>query len=69
MITSKNFILYLLLAVVPAIFINQLLIKIIHPRRSFKHFLLYIVALLAAAFLYTLLLTWILLRFVWPLKQ
>lgn len=69
MVSYKNFILYLLLAIIPAIFINQFLLNTVQPKRSAKRLILYIISLLAVTFGYTLLTGWILLRFVWPLKQ
>lgn len=69
MISYKNFIVYLLLAIIPAIFINQLLLKTLQPKKSFRHLILYIIILLTITFGYTVLMAWFLLRFVWPLKQ
>jgi hypothetical protein len=61
-------ILYLLFSIVPAWFINQYLLKWIQPKRSMKHFLIYVLSLLAIAFLYTFLISWILFKYVWPVK-
>lgn len=65
---STNFILILLLAAVPAYIFNKYLLKWIQPKRSMKHFLLYVVSVLATAFLYTFLVCWILFKYVWPVK-
>jgi hypothetical protein len=69
MVSYKNFVLYLLLAIIPAIFLNEFLLNKIQPKKSAKRLILYIAALLAVTFGYTVLTGWILLRFVWPLKQ
>lgn len=69
MISYKNFVLYILLALIPAIFINQFLFRTIQPRKSGKRLLIYIIILLAVTFAYTLIAGLIVFRFVWPLKQ
>jgi hypothetical protein len=69
MISYKNFIFYLLLAIIPAVFINQFLLKTVQPKKSFRQLIVYIVLLLAITLGYTIFVGWILLRFVWPLKQ
>ncbi|HET9280244.1 MAG TPA: hypothetical protein VFN95_18750 [Flavitalea sp.] len=69
MLSSKDFILYLLLAIIPAVFINQFLLTRIQPKKSFRQFIIYFFLLLAITLGYTILVGWILLRFVWPLKQ
>jgi hypothetical protein len=61
-------ILYLLISVLPAWIINQYLLKWIQPKRSMKYFLLYILSVLAIAFLYTFIVCWILFKYVWPVK-
>lgn len=69
MISHKDLIFYLLLAIVPAVFINQLLVKAVQPKKSFRQLIIYILLLLVISLVYTILVTWILLRFVWRLKQ
>jgi hypothetical protein len=69
MISHKDLIFYLLLAIIPAVFINQFLLKFVKPKKSFRQLMVYILLLLVISLAYTIVVTWILLRFVWPLKQ
>jgi hypothetical protein len=69
MLSYKDLIFYLLLAMIPAIFINQFLLKTIQPKISVKRLLIYIIVLLVVTFVYTFLAGWMLLRFVWPHRQ
>ncbi len=69
MISHKDLIFYLLLAIIPAVFINQFLLKFVKPQKSFRQLMVYILLLLVISLAYTIVVTWILLRFVWPLKQ
>ena len=65
MYSRENFVLYVLLALVPAAFMNQYLLKKVQPKKSLARFGLFIMLLLAFAFVYTTLVAFILLRFVW----
>ena len=69
MISHKDLVFYLLLAIIPAVFINQFLLKFVKPKKSFRQLMVYILLLLVISLAYTIVVTWILLRFVWPLKQ
>ena len=44
---------FILLSLVPAYYINVWLQRVIQPRRSFGHFMLYLVVSLALVFAYT----------------
>ena len=48
---------------IPAWLINKWLLKAIRPRESFRKFLLYVLAALALAFVYTFIWVFILLKF------
>lgn len=56
------------MAALPAWVMNRYLMKWLQPRQSFKRFLIYLLAVLAAAFLYTFIVSWILLKYVWTVK-
>jgi len=57
-----------LIAVIPAYFFNRWLMVKIQPRLSFSRFLLFLICILALAFAYTTAISFILFRFVWPVK-
>jgi hypothetical protein len=65
---NPQLVFYLLVAALPAWLMNRYLLKWLQPRRSFKHFLLYLLAVLSVAFLYTFIITWVLLKYVWTVK-
>ena len=56
---------FILLSLIPAYYINRWLQKVLQPRRSLAHFLLYLLAALALVFLYTFLLVTII-SFMFP---
>ncbi|WP_148661147.1 hypothetical protein [Flavisolibacter tropicus] len=49
----------ILLALIPAFYVNRWLQQIIQPRRSFVQLMLYILTCFAFVFVYTFLLVWI----------
>jgi hypothetical protein len=49
----------ILLALIPAYYLNRWLQQLIQPRRSFGQLILYILACFAFVFVYTFLLVWI----------
>jgi len=65
---NPNFILFLLVAVIPAYYMNRYLIKLVQPRQSFLRFVLFLAAILGAAFLYTFAISWVLVKFIWPVR-
>jgi len=65
MLFQPRILFWILVAVIPAYFINKWLLKIIRPRESFPKFFLYLLVNLAIAFLYTWLVVFILLKFIW----
>lgn len=65
---NPNFILFLLVAVLPAYYTNRYLMKLVQPRRSFLRFILFLVIILGAAFLYTFAICWVLVKFIWPVR-
>lgn len=62
-------ILFVFLVVIPMYYINKLLLSTIQPRRSFGRFLLYMVSVLALAFVYTVIFAWLLLKLVYVQPQ
>jgi len=60
----KGFIIVLLifLSLLPAWYINKWLQKIIQPRKSFALFLLYMLSVFALVFVYTFLVTYVILK-------
>jgi hypothetical protein len=46
---------FILLSLLPVYYVNKWLQKVIQPRRSFGHFMLYLVACLVLVFAYTFL--------------
>lgn len=65
---TPEFIFYLLAAAIPAYIMNRYLMKWIKPRQSFGRFMLYLLAVLGVAFLYTLLVCLFLVKYVWPVR-
>jgi len=63
-----NVVLYLLIAAIPVYFTNRALMKWVQPRQSFGRFAIYLVAMLAIAFGYPLLIGWIYFKYVWAVK-
>jgi hypothetical protein len=68
MLPNTQIIFYLIMAALPAWVMNRYLMKWLQPRRSIKRFLVYLLAVLAAAFLYTFIVSWILVKYVWAVK-
>ena len=64
----RTLIFFGLIAVIPAFFFNRWLMVKIQPRLSFGRFLLFLICILAMAFAYTAAISFILFRFVWPVK-
>lgn len=60
--------LFVILVVIPAYFINRWMVKVTQPRASFKGLLSYILLSLVMAFAYTAVFIWILLR-IYPLPK
>jgi hypothetical protein len=65
MLPTRMILFLIVIVGIPAYFINRLLMKTIRPKESFPRFLLYLLASLAIAFLYTWLGVFILLKFIW----
>jgi hypothetical protein len=65
MLFNNQFIFYLLVAALPAWLMNRYLMKWLQPRQSFKNFLVYLLAVLSVAFLYTFIISWVLLKYFW----
>jgi Kef-type K+ transport system membrane component KefB len=55
-------ILFILLFLIPAYYLNKWLIKVLKPRKNFGLFLLYILLCLTLVFAYTFLLSFIILK-------
>ena len=53
-----------MVSLIPAYFINRYLLKLIQPKRSGLRLIQYLIIVLAAAFLYTFLISWVLLKYV-----
>jgi len=64
----KTLIFYGLIAVVPAYFFNRWMMVKIQPRLSFRRFLLFVFCILALNVAYVTAISFIILRFVWPVK-
>ena len=58
----------ILLSLIPAYYVNRWLLKVIQPRRSFGHFLLYLLACLVFVFAYTFVVVAIISRVFPPAK-
>ena len=56
----------ILLSAVPGHFIYKYLLKIIRPKESFGRLLLFVLAIFVTAFLYTIIGTYIWLKFLFP---
>jgi len=61
----SQLIFYLLVAAIPAYLFNKQLLKWTQPKKSGKNFLLYLLLVLLVAFLYTTIVLFILMRYVW----
>ncbi len=68
LVPPGQFIFYLLVAAVPAYLFNKQLLKWTQPRKSGKNFLLYLLLVLLVTFVYTTVVLFILIRFVWHIK-
>jgi len=58
--------LFIIIVVIPAYYFNKFLLKTIRPKESILKFLLYVLICLAAAFVYTMLAVFILIKFIFP---
>jgi hypothetical protein len=61
----SQLIFYLLVAAIPAYLFNKQLQKWTQPRKSGRNFLLYLLLVLLVAFLYTSIVLFILMKYVW----
>jgi len=64
----RTLIFYGLIAVIPAYFFNRWLMVKIQPQQSFARFLLFLICIIVLAVAYTAAVSFILFRFVWPVK-
>ncbi|THU33441.1 hypothetical protein FAM09_25160 [Niastella caeni] len=65
---NPDFIFFLVVAAIPAYYMNRYLMGWIQPRQSFGRFTLYLAAILAVALVYTFIVSWVLLKYVWPVR-
>jgi hypothetical protein len=59
------YLLFILVALVPAWFLNKYLLKWIGPKKSFAHFFGYLLAVLVVVLLFAFMVSFAVLKFVW----
>jgi len=60
-----DFIFCLVVAGIPAYFINRYLLQLVRPKESVYRFMAYLVIILATAFLYVFIFSWVVMKYYW----
>lgn len=66
MLFQPRILFWILVAVIPAYFLNKFLLKVLRPKESFGRFFLYLLTCLAFAFAYTYSVMFVLLKIIGP---